>query len=237
MRLSFAVMRQQILSGASMGSIAGKFCRLLFTAAFILPLLFPFSSPLLESAAAYDLTVENTGSGGGDINGTVTCTMAALGDCTTPLLNGTAVTLTANPDWKSIFAGWGTPCSDTGLCDFTLDAPTVITVTFSPNLQTRVLGMNITEYTTLTEAYANAGNGSTIAAHVYSFDEELILTRPIFTRLYGGREGLEYLTAAGFSTLQRPLVVQQGYLVVGAMIVSALEVQQGIVEIDSLIIQ
>ena len=203
-----------------MGSISRKICSQLFTVAFLMLLQFSFSSPLLKSADAFNLTVENPASGSGDINGTVTCTLGALGECTTPLPDGTVVTLAANPDWKSIFTGWGAPCSGTGSCVLTLTADALVIAPFSPNNQAIVLGMNTTEYTTLTEAYANANDGSTIAAHVYSFDEDLILTQPRFIRLYGGREGGEYLATAGFTTLQRTLVVQQGT-----------------VEIDSLIIQ
>jgi len=190
-----------------------------FAAAFMLLLFLWCSSPLVKAADAYNLTVGNTGSGGGDINGTVTCTIGALGGCTTPLTDGTAVTLTANPDWKSTFDAWGTACSGTGSCALTLNADTLVTVLFSPNNQAVVLGHSVIEYTTLTETYANADEGGTVAAHVYTFYEDLTLNRPISIRLYGG-VGSMYLTNVGFTTLQ-----------------GALEIQQGSVEVHSLIIQ
>jgi len=118
-----------------------------------------------------------------------------------------------------------------------LSADTEITATFSPDYQATILGGHFSQFSTLTEAYAAASGGSNIAAHPVSFDEDLILDQPILVRLYGGRAGIEYLAKNGNTTLLRTLNVQAGYLVVDRMIVRDLEIGQGVIEIDSLIIE
>lgn len=192
------------------------------TVAFKLLFLLFVSSPLVTPVAAYTLTLTNPMAGSGDINGTVSCTIGPTDQCITTVTNGTELTLTASPDWKSLFDGWGTPCSGTGSCVFTLNADTEVTARFSPNYQTKVLGMSMVERASLTDAYADANGGNTIAAHVYTFMEDLTLDRPIFVKFYGGREGTEYLSHLDsyFTTIQ-----------------GVLEIQLGSIEIDSLIIQ
>jgi hypothetical protein len=198
-------------------------CRKVHSRSLFAPILFlvliMFSLASVKAVQAFNLTLTNTKTGSGDINGTINCTLGSTSQCITSVIDGTDMTLAANPDWKSIFEGWGPPCSGTGSCIFTLNADIEVSAAFSPNFQAKVLGMNMPEYATLTDAYADADEGDTVSAHVYTFMENLTLGRPVFIKLSGGK-GDMYLSTVGFTTLS-----------------GTLELQQGSAEIDSIIIQ
>jgi hypothetical protein len=92
-----------------------------------------------------DVTVTatfNTGSGltlavtkAGTGSGTVTSSPAGIScgsTCSANFASGTQVTLTANPDDGSTFAGWsGGGCSGTGTCVVTVSAAVTVTATFN----------------------------------------------------------------------------------------------------------
>ena len=82
--------------------------------------------------AVYTLNVNKTGSTG---TGTVTSLPAGINcgtDCTEPYNSGTDVTLTAEPDANSTFAGWsGGGCSGTGTCTVTINSATTVTAVFN----------------------------------------------------------------------------------------------------------
>ena len=198
--------------------------------------------PLITSAAAYTLTITNDRTGSGTISGDIGCSLGPLGGCTPATFpDGNSLSLAAAPDWKSTFDGWfpvtGSVCVVSGTsCDITLNADTTVIARFSPDLQATILG-NFYYYATLNEAYLDASptGQSQIAAHVHTFQEDLTLGKSVY--LYGGRQGPEYLTRSGETTLLGTLEIQQGAVVVDAMTVSALIVGQGSIEIDSLTIQ
>jgi YD repeat-containing protein len=77
------------------------------------------------------LTVQKAGDG----TGTVTSSPAGIdcgADCTQDYDQNTQVTLTANPDTGSTFAGWsGDGCSGTDTCTVTMDTDTTVTATFN----------------------------------------------------------------------------------------------------------
>jgi len=188
----------------------------------LLILLFSDSHSVLS--ADYTLTVTPAGAGVGTVNSApsgIYCQSGVSGGCSAVFNDVDPVTLQASPDWKSLFNMWGGACSGTGDCVLTINADSEVTATFSPNYQAVILG-RLSGYATLSDAYAVANDSSTIAAHAYTFMEDLTLDRPIFIRLYGGREGIEYLSHldSDFTTLQ-----------------GTLDLRQGSVEIDSLIIQ
>lgn len=212
-----------------MGSMARKIYRRSFIAAFMLMFLFSFSLPLIKAADAYTVTVTAGRtvpadlSVGGDVNSSpsgISCTDGSSGVCSYLFSDGIEINLAANPNWKSNFYGWGVPCTaaGTGPCVFTPGANSVINATFSPNYHATVLGHSVLEYTTLTEAYANADEGNAVAAHVYVFQEDLILNRAIPVILDGGK-GDMYLTNVGFTTLQGTLEIQQGSVEVHSLII------------------
>lgn len=187
---------------------------------FLILLLF-VNILFFNHAEAFTLTVTNQGSGAGNINGYVSCSIIPLGQCSATSPGG-AITLTANADWKALFTGWGAPCGGTGSCTFTLMADTDVPVTFTPNNQAIIVGHEMSpKYTTLAEAYVHAGDQYIVAANVYTFYEDLVLDAPKFVRFYLGKEaGFYGLPAIGFTTIQ-----------------GSLTVKYGAVEIDSLIIQ
>ena len=80
--------------------------------------------------ASYTLTVQKTGEG----DGTVTSNPVGINcgtDCTQNYNGGTQVTLTADPDDSSLFAGWsGGGCSGTGTCVVTMTAAKTVTADF-----------------------------------------------------------------------------------------------------------
>lgn len=184
-------------------------------------LLFFVNILFFNRAEAFTLTVTNQGSGAGNINGDVSCSIIPLGQCSATSPGG-AVALTANADWKAIFTGWGAPCSGTGSCSFTLLANTDVAVTFVPNFQAIIVGHDMApKYTTLADAYLHADDQYIVAANVYTFHEDLVLDTPKFVRFYLGKEaGFYGFPAIGFTTIQ-----------------GSLTVKYGAVEIDSLIIQ
>jgi hypothetical protein len=80
---------------------------------------------------AVTLTVNKSGSG----NGTVTSSPTGINcgsDCSQSYAQGTVVTLTANPNGNSTFAGWsGGGCSGTGACVVTMNAATTVGAQFN----------------------------------------------------------------------------------------------------------
>jgi hypothetical protein len=77
------------------------------------------------------LTVTKAGSGGG----TVTSDPVGINcgsDCTEPYTAGTTVTLMADPNPTSSFAGWSGACS-VDPCEVTMDASKSVTATFTAN--------------------------------------------------------------------------------------------------------
>jgi alpha-tubulin suppressor-like RCC1 family protein len=82
----------------------------------------------------YPLTVTTDGSGSGQVNssptGIVECS-AAGGTCEASYVDGSTVTLTAQPAADSVFSGWsGGGCAGTGTCRVTLSADTNVTAIF-----------------------------------------------------------------------------------------------------------
>lgn len=77
----------------------------------------------------YMLTVNKNGTS----TGTVTATGINCGsDCTEEYMSGASITLTAQPDTCSTFAGWSEGgCSGTGTCTITMNADATVTATYN----------------------------------------------------------------------------------------------------------
>jgi len=86
----------------------------------------------VNAVVNYTLTINKTGSG----SGTVTSNPAGIdcgNTCSAQFGDGTSVTLTANPDSGSVFAGWSGDCSACGsntTCQITMDSNKTCTATF-----------------------------------------------------------------------------------------------------------
>lgn len=207
---------------------------------FWLMLLVPGS----VSAVDRTLTLQNSGAGSGNINGSVSYLMDPGASYPATMAEGTSVTLTQIPDWKSLFDGWGAPCIVTdGVCTFTLNSDVTLSANFSLNKQAVIVSGHsiVPEYATLTDAYAAASAliPSTISANVNTFYEPLTLSRPIFVKFYLGREPGAYFsqTPVGLTTLVGDLTINDGSAEVDALAIKGnLVIGQGSVWIKSLII-
>jgi hypothetical protein len=87
----------------------------------------------------FDLVVTKDGNGSGTVSSTPTG--IACGDtCTASFVDGTMVTLTAEPAADSLFTGWSGACSgDATTCDVTLSAAQDVTATFTKKTYTVTL--------------------------------------------------------------------------------------------------
>ena len=85
---------------------------------------------LCTEAQADSLTLSFSGDGGGRVTSEpsgVDC----IDDCEAGFVDGTAVTLTADPDPGSVFAGWSGSCVGTGTCQLTMDQARSVTAAFA----------------------------------------------------------------------------------------------------------
>jgi len=159
----------------------------------------------------YLLTISLFGSGGGAVNSDpagISCT-DSLSVCSNSFDYNTSVTLSATPDWKSSFTGWGVPCSGTGNCTITLEGASGVSATFDMIPRVRIGGMTPVDYASLQDAYDHAGAGDTLKAKVFAFTENLLLTRGIAFILDGGYSD-DFAGVTGFTTLLGSLTVEQG---------------------------
>src|SRR6267143_785937 len=97
-------------------------------------------------ASGYVLTVNKAGTGSGTVTSSDTPPSISCGPtCATAsasYASGTVVTLTASPASGSTFAGWSGGCTGTGPCTVTMNAPTTVAATFTPQTTTFTLTVN-----------------------------------------------------------------------------------------------
>ncbi|TAM52008.1 MAG: hypothetical protein EPN53_06280, partial [Acidobacteria bacterium] len=85
---------------------------------------------LAYEPSSYVLTVATSGTGAGSV-GSSPAGISCGAVCAAPFAAGTVVTLTANPDPSSSFAGWsGEGCSGTGTCQVTMSRARSVTAAF-----------------------------------------------------------------------------------------------------------
>ena len=114
----------------------------------------------------FQVTANRASANGG--GGSVVCSAngGAAGPCDRYPV-GTPMTVTATPDGSSNFTGWsGTVCqtAGTGLCNFTLNADTVVTANFNrPTLSVVLVGTGIGTVTSTNIAGINCGATCTTA--------------------------------------------------------------------------
>src|ERR1039457_2730490 len=85
----------------------------------------------------FSVTVTKTGTGGGSISGNppgISCGAS----CSSNFAQGAAVTLTAVPDFGSVFDGWSGACSGTGPCTLSVTAVKNVSASFSPTVSPMV---------------------------------------------------------------------------------------------------
>jgi Carboxypeptidase regulatory-like domain/Chitobiase/beta-hexosaminidase C-terminal domain len=169
-----------------------------------------------------NLQVTLTGSGSGTVSsdtGGIACLSGSPANCSAPYANGTLVTMTATPDWKSLFGGWSNAYTGmTNPVGITMNANKTLSAAFTLNLQARVGG---TDYASLQTAYDNAAtiDGSTIKARVYTFLEPNLLFIQNKTVTIDGGWNSDYSLQTGFTTIDGKLTIRQGTLKVREVVV------------------
>ena len=131
----------------------------------------------------------------------VACTSTG-GECLpVTFTSGTAITLIATPDWKSVFAGWTGACTGTGDCSITLTGDASVMATFNIKPLVKQPGTPPTYFATIQDAYNAAADGTILEITANSFAENLVFNRPVSITLDGGKdEG--YTGTIGTTTVQ-----------------------------------
>ena len=160
------------------------------------------------------------GSGGGSVHSApsgISCLKGGNTGCNASNDYGTSVSLTATPDWKSLFSSWSGDCNGYGNpCSVLMTKDRNVSAAFIPNHQVRLQGALQTDYATIQEGYDDAVNNSTIMAQVYNFHENLIFDKDIKVLVGGGRNS-SYQTTAGYTTVQGTLLIQKGSVAVSRL--------------------
>jgi hypothetical protein len=176
---------------------------------------------LLSPPATASLSVSLGGSGTGTVHsdtGGIACATGSPASCSATYIGGTPVTLTAAPDWKSLFGGWSggvTGTENTAL--LTLNNDTTVQATFTPNNQVR-LSAPLSEYPSLQQAYDAADDGATLQARVYTFLEPVDFSLAKTVTLDGGWNASYTDNAGGYTAIRGTLTVSRGLAVVANII-------------------
>jgi hypothetical protein len=164
-------------------------------------------SALLE--VPFTLTIGGTG--GGSVSGDMSCTS---GTACLPksVIYGTDINLYATANGISTFGGWSGNCKGTGNCSAAIDKTNnVITATFILAPKAKI---GATEYTSFADAYSAAS--SSTATTIMLLEDTLPITTVIAKslKLQGGHLPSFARSATGYTTLQGPLSVRSGSLIV-----------------------
>lgn len=167
------------------------------------------SNPVIPQA---QVTVATGGTGGGTVNSAPTgiaCASGSSAGCSAGFTTS-SVTLTATPDGASTFGGWGGDCSafGTGPCTLNMNLDRTAFATFNQNVKARLLPAG-TGFGSLQSAYSAATTGSTIAAQVYTFQENLIFNNPISVIINGGLDSL-FTSNIGRTTVHGTVDISNG---------------------------
>ena len=170
-----------------------------------------------ERRQTTSLSVSVTGSGGGKVTSTPAGIDCSISFCTGAFPRETAVSMVAVPDSDSIFAGWNSICTGTGMCGITMHDDTGVTATFNYVQPARTSATSY--FDTLSAAYmALPAAGGTIWSRQFQFAENLHLNRPVPIILSGGLDPM-YSTRPGYTTIKGKLTVSLGFLTADRIII------------------
>jgi len=166
------------------------------------------------------LSVTFAGSGGGTVMSTPSG-LACNTNCSGVFAYNSGVTLHANYDEYSLFTHWSAGCGTGSDCSLTMDNDKSATITFDRNAanMARVEGTPPTYYSSLQNAYNNAGPGGAIHAWGVHFQENITANSSKQIAITGGYNGA-YSSVTGFTTLNGKLTINNGRLTVRKLVIA-----------------
>lgn len=184
----------------------------------------PASASLAGTGVAptyYTVTISMSGTGGGTIAVQpkppgVDCTT----NCSQQFTSGTPITLTANPDTNSVFAGW-TGCQivmGSG-CSWLLASNVSATATFSYVQPLRLTGAITGDYATLQGAYNGVADGGSILGRAVTLGETLLFNRSVSIDLAGGYD-TSYYGIIGSTTISGSLEIDAGTVNIASLTIT-----------------
>ena len=164
-----------------------------------------------------DITLTFAGTGGGSVSGDMSC---ISGNTCSPraFIFGTNVSLLATPSTISTFGGWSGDsgdCNGASNCNLTIDAAKSVTVTFIAAPKAKI---GTTGYTSFADAYTAASDPLTpIMLLEDSLPIGTVINKPL--TLMGGYLPNFTRSTSDYTTLQGPLIIRSGSLVVDRVVV------------------
>ena len=169
--------------------------------------------------APVNLTAKISGSGSGTLNSITpgVSFSCSTGSCAAGFTTNTALILHAGPDSSSLFTGWTGDCTGPGDCSLTMSDDRSVIATFGAAPKVKV---GVKEFATLQEAYDDLAtkNNSTIMLLQGVLPGTFTADKDIVVYLDGGYRA-DYGAISSVTTLQGPLVVKSGTVVVNAVVV------------------
>jgi len=164
----------------------------------------------------YTLNLSFAGTGGGSVNGDMSCLSGA--SCSpAQFVEGTTVTLIPTADANSLFGGWSNACTVIGnACQLSMEQSFTVTATFNASPLLRILGG--AGYTLISDAFAAAANDAVIQARAISFDSgTLTFNRPVSVFFKGGYDA-GYSSHSGQTTVKGKMVIRDGAVRVDGLV-------------------
>lgn len=158
------------------------------------------------------LTLLFGGTGGGSVNGGVSCTKGS--NCPPVAFDpGTEVSLMATPDADSQFAGWSSPCVVSGsTCNVTVNGLVSVTANFTAVLPVKILGG--AGYSQFSTAYAAAKSGDVIQGREVTLVGDQLLNLPIDVTFKGGYDTGFTSRTGNRTTVDGKFIIRSGTVVV-----------------------
>lgn len=170
----------------------------------------PSNSVTPSAITTYALSLAFTGTGGGSVNGGMSCVNGST--CTPGQFQpNTVVTLIASADANSTFGGW-TGCSTVSgsSCSVTMSGAKNVSTSFVAAAKARIMGG--ASYGLLADAYAAALANAVIQARNVLFDDGVLtLGRPVAVKLIGGYD-TSFGSRSGRTPVKGKIQVRSGTL-------------------------
>lgn len=161
----------------------------------------------------YPLTLSFAGTGGGSVNGGMSCVKG--GSCPPQSFEETTqVVLTPTADNNSTFTSWSAACAVIGInCTVTMNSAKTATATFTEADKIRI---GASPYTTMSTAFINAATGP-VRARAIEFSETFNVALP--TVFKGGWNAAFDNNIGNFTTLNGILTIGAGSLTVEGLVI------------------